>query len=213
MNNNLSPDEQYQVQKLITTREYNNNIAWLLVDYLNQNPQLISSDLMLSIETENVLQEEIVYCSFLSTFCGLDIENNVLHKQIERDYFERSVKKLNIENYTSNPYLKNIHIPEGKILKNWKLEFEKYTPYESFIYRDIILDPDFKEIPQIGFFNKTFKFPAVKQNNREWMAIKPNEIETMKHPLEIVRGNIWFRTRLFCIYGINKKRGGKSYYC
>ena len=46
------------------------------------------------------------------------------------------------------------------------------------------------EIPQIGFFNEEFSFPTVFEDGREWMAIKPNEIETMKVPIEKANGKV-----------------------
>ena len=47
-----------------------------------------------------------------------------------------------------------------------------------------------RQIPQIGFFETEFKFPALLENDRIWMTITPNEIETMKEPVDGAFGNV-----------------------
>ena len=55
---------------------------------------------------------------------------------------------------------------------------------------DIRTDEELKEIPQIGFFDTEFSFPAVMEDAQEWMAIKPNEIETMRQPIARAAGQV-----------------------
>ena len=43
---------------------------------------------------------------------------------------------------------------------------------------------------QIGFFRERFAYPAVEQDGREWMAVKPSEIETMRAPIEEATGRV-----------------------
>ena len=45
-------------------------------------------------------------------------------------------------------------------------------------------------MPQIGFFRERFAYPAVEQDGREWMAVKPSEIETMRAPIEEATGRV-----------------------
>ena len=49
---------------------------------------------------------------------------------------------------------------------------------------------DGRIIPQVGFFEEEFIYPCICQNGREWMLITPNEIETMKKPIEKAFGNV-----------------------
>ena len=88
-----------------------------------------------------------------------------------------------------NPYYRQIRIPEAHF-GNWKLTIEKYKPYEAFVCDDIRTDEELKEIPQIGFFDTEFSFPAVMEDGQEWMAIKPNEIETMRQPIARAAGQV-----------------------
>ena len=73
---------------------------------------------------------------------------------------------------------------------NWELTKINYKPYEGFIYNYTIEDELFNTFPSLGFFEKEFSYLAVLENDREWMAVKPNEIETMKIPISNASGNI-----------------------
>ncbi len=167
----------------------NNDFSWMLCDYLNNNPCFITKEWMESINGDGVLSEETAYFALLTGLCGLNPDNNDRDKQLANDYFRLAVKKLNSKFYTGNPYYRNISIPEEKS-GDWELTHEKYNPYEAFIYNDIMVKPDFREIPRIGFFNEEFQFPAVMEDGHEWMAIKPNEIETMQPVIDVIEGRI-----------------------
>jgi len=189
MYQNLRPDDVEKVRKLTEIIQRNNDISWMLCDYLNNNPCLITKELMESVNSGGVLSEEMAYFALLTGLCGLDTENNEQDKQLADDYFRRAVKKLDTKSYIENPYYRNIQIPEVKF-GDWELKYERYKPYEAFIYNDLIVEADFKEIPRVGFFNEEFRFPAVMENDHEWMAIKPNEIETMQPAIDAIEGKV-----------------------
>ncbi|MGE0078119.1 MAG: hypothetical protein AB7S48_09685 [Bacteroidales bacterium] len=185
----LSPYEQEKVRELKEIRQKNNDFAWMLCDYLNNTPRLITKELMESVNPDNILPEETVYGVLLSGFCGLNTENNERDRQFADDYFRVALKKLNPKQYALNPFYQNIVIPEVQF-GHWALKYQKYMPYEAFIYKDYVLEPNFKEIPNIGFFDEEFKYPVVLENGHEWMAIKPSEIETSQTAIDSVTGNV-----------------------
>ena len=161
----------------------------MLCDYLNNNPCYITRELMQSINSDDVLPEEAVYSALLTGLCGLDTVKNERDRQLANDYFRPAVKKLDVKTYSENPFYLDIVIPEVGI-DDWELKYEKYKPYEAFVYNDIIVEADLKEIPRVGFFNDEFQFPAVMENDHEWMAIKPNEIETMQPAIDAIGGRV-----------------------
>jgi len=161
----------------------------MLCDYLNNNPCLITKELMDSVTNDGGLPEETVYFALLVGFCGLDTEKEERDRQLANDYFRKAIKKLDPQPYIQNAYYQNIRIPKVRF-GNWELSYEKYEAYEAFIYNDLLVETDFKEIPRIGFFNDEFRFPAVMENSLEWMAIKPNEIETMQPVIDSVEGKV-----------------------
>lgn len=103
-------------------------------------------------------------------------------------YYDDIVKELEPSEYISNEYYKNIKFPNKKYA-GWEIKMGKYDSYELFVYND------FKELngvvlPQIGYFLKPFPFHLASQNERMWMSITPNEINTMKNPIDLASGNV-----------------------
>ena len=155
--------------------------------YLNEFPTLISEEIIGEMAEGVAENEELCFSTFLSLVLSNEDEEAAL--LLEKEYLRRTTKKLDPWTYQENPYFKNIKIPNEKI-GSWQLGYQSYLPYEGFIYNDILRLPNFREIPQIGFFSQEFTFPTVFEDGVEWMAIKPNEIETMKPHLEKMAGSV-----------------------
>ncbi|MDD2243063.1 MAG: hypothetical protein PHY69_04095 [Dysgonamonadaceae bacterium] len=189
MHKDFSEIDNQKLQELIKIRNRNNDYSWLVVDYLNNTPRLITKELMQRVDEDGILSEKVLFSALLSGFLDLDAENNEEDNVLETSYLHQSVKKLDPTIYLSNSYYRHIKIPKISFA-NWKLTYDQYDPYEAFIYKDIVLTSDYHEIPQIGFFDKSFRFPVVMENNYEWMAIKPNEIETMQSVIDQVNGRV-----------------------
>ena len=175
-----------RIEEINNRRERNFKVFSYIASYLNQCPDLVTEEIIADITGGNVSGAERAFISFLSNVYSED-EGEV--KEIEREYLSKAVRRLDPFEYLENPYLKNIKIPETKE-GEWDFGYQSYQPYEGFIYRDIQCVGDYVEIPQIGFFTEKFTFPTVFESGREWMAIKPNEIETMKLPIEKAGGRV-----------------------
>lgn len=105
------------------------------------------------------------------------------------EYFRFSVRRLDSDTFTSNPYFENIHFPEITY-KGWRLTHYTYAPYEAFICNDLITESSLMEIPPVGYFRKPYTYPAIEQEGREWMAVKPSEIASMQPHIDIAAGDI-----------------------
>ena len=130
------------------------------------------------------LPEEILYAAFMAGFCGISEDDTTIN-----EYFHDAVHCLETRKYRDNSYLKNIKFPDTAT-RHWKFTHYSYRPYEAFICNDIDIDKNLREVPQIGFFRERFAYPAVEQDGREWMAVKPSEIETMREPIEEATGKV-----------------------
>ena len=175
-----------RVEQIGARRDKNLYVLSLVASYLNNCPELVTSEVIEEITNGEKSHEERAFASFLANVFSEDEENV---KMIEREYLRYGVARLSPERYTSDPYFQNIKIPSAT-KDNWCLGYQTYKPYEGFIYRDLVFRGDYAEVPQIGFFDCEFSFPTVFQDGREWMAIKPNEIETMRLPIEKARGSV-----------------------
>ncbi len=175
-----------RIELINKRRKMNFHVFTLVASYLNNCPDLVTREIIDEITNGNKQGEEKAFVNFLSNVFS---ENDEEIRVIEKDYLSKGIKRLSPEEYLKNPYFVNIKIPikqEG----GWNLGYQAYKPYEGFIYRDIATESDYTEIPQIGYFDKEFSYPTVFENGREWMAIKPNEIETMKAPIKNARGRV-----------------------
>lgn len=171
-------------RKLAKQREANNNAAWSMSEYINETPCAITEGLMKEADPEGELPEELLYAAFMAGFCGIHEDDTTIN-----GYFQEAVHLLETTKYIDNPYLKNIKFPDTAT-RHWKFTHYSYRPYEAFICNDIDIDKNLREVPQIGFFRERFAYPAVEQDGREWMAVKPSEIETMREPIEETTGRV-----------------------
>lgn len=171
-------------RKLAEQREANNNAAWSMSEFINETPCAITERLMKEADPSGELPEEILYAAFMAGFCGISEDDTTIN-----EYFQDAVHCLETRKYRDNPYLENIKFPDTAT-RHWKFTHYSYRPYEAFICNDIDIDKNLREVPQIGFFRERFAYPAVEQDGREWMAVKPSEIETMRAPIEEATGRV-----------------------
>lgn len=159
----------------------NKIIMTILSDYLNNDSSLIDEKMIRSLQKEfNLTDKEALVFLLMGLY-------NVESKEINHE-LNSIIQELNIKDYLNNSYYKNIKLDNIKDNK-WSYEIKKYKPYELFVYNDLE-NINGKLYPKIGFFTKEYYYPAILENNREWMLITPNEIETMKIPIEEAYGNV-----------------------
>ena len=183
----LSKKDLEEFNKLLDTKDINLSIADLTLDYLENCKNNIDIDLFSSFE--DLDKEKAFYYSLMDVM-EIDYENKE-NRFIGENYILQGIKCLETKEYEENPYVKSIKI-DGKHFKNLELKYLNYKPYEGFPFDDIKVDENnyFKETTQLGFFEKPYQFLALLENNKIWMSINPNEIETMKKPISNAKGNI-----------------------
>ena len=174
------------IEKLKDRFDKNRLFLNIVATYLNQYECLVTEEIIEEITGGDARLAPSAFATFLSSAF---IEDEKLEREIEREYFIPSVRELDPSDYENNPYYKNIKIPSKK-MGSWTLGRQKYKSYEGFIRDDYTVLEDYREIPSIGYFKKEFSFPTVYENGVEWMAIKPNEIETMREPVAKAHGRV-----------------------
>ncbi len=153
----------------------NNELLSRLSKYLNDNPNAIT-----------INQVNKVIKAGVDEKYALKV---LLDEYLEYRYDYTSILfKEDINKYLSNPYYKNISF-NNKRKGNWQLKISEYKPYELFVSDNFFIK-DEEVLPHIGYFNKPFKYQSVYQNNRLWMSITPNEINTMEKDINDAKGNI-----------------------
>jgi len=127
--------------------------------------------------------------ALLSASLGLDARRNAEHEILERKYFRPSIRRLDAQMLSRNPYYQMISFPEAKS-GDWTMTHLSYAPYELFVCDDLLCLGDGREIPQLGYFVESFSYPAVLEGGREWMTITPNEIATMQPAIDAAKGHV-----------------------
>lgn len=166
----------------------NNRIFSLLSVYLNFYADFIKKEMIEDI-TNLGLSERDAFKLLLANTLDLDIIDNNVDKELYNEYFDLMVDNLNVNEYKENLYYKNIKFNYQKI-DDCELKYDVYEPYEGFVFDDIKRYINGKQVPCIGFFSERFTYPAIYENDRLWMSITPNEINTMKEPIEKASGKV-----------------------
>lgn len=163
-------------------KENNYKVLTLLSKFLNETPTIIDTSSINKLMKFNISEEQ-AYLLLLISYLGLD-DNDPLVES----YFKKMIKKLDNNQYMSDPYYQNIKFSKHKN-KEWEIKNSMYKAYEAFVENDFKYDFD-RVIPQIGFFSKPFYYPSIYQNGRLWMSVTPNEINTMKKPIKEAKGKV-----------------------
>ena len=181
------PDKD-MFEKLKDIRRRNNEVKQRMVDYLNDNPRLITPELIREVDPAGVLPAEDVYYALFTGACGLDEVESEEDRRMG-EYFREALCHLDPKTYADNPYYRNIRIPVSKFGR-WELAYQEYAPYEAFIYQDVRLKSDSREIPILGYFSEPFRYPSVMEDGHEWMSIKPSELETLSESIVKAHGRV-----------------------
>lgn len=170
-------------------KEKNSLIFQLLSEYLNFYPDAVSAEMINDTQKScGVSCEE----AFRILFSGImDVYSD---RDLRRGWIDRMFSCLDPEVFENDPYRKSIKLPSVKS-GEWEFYEGRYKPYEAFVYNDPEVLFNGMTVPRIGFFEREYTYPAVRQGGREWMLITPNEIETMKKPVEKAFGDV-------CTYGL-----------
>ena len=172
-------------------RRLNHRFGWLIADYLNDTPCAITRELLGSVlpEDADASTETFIYAALLSGFLGLDPDASEEDRFLEEQYLRPGLRQMDVARWLENPFYRNIRI-EPSVCDGWELAWEEYQPYELFLRDDLILTDDLLQIPAIGYFPESFRYPSVLQDGREWMSIKPSEIESSQAAVDAATGRV-----------------------
>ena len=178
--NNIKPSDKLHSE--------NERILRLVSLYLNVLSDAVNKQNLESITGGDTSANNYAYSAIMASACGLQPYENVGDKELFRRYFVQMVKGQAISDYINDPYYVNIKVPNAKF-EAWELCSGHYAPYEAFVYDDIEMRSDGRLLPHIGYFTEKFSYPRVTEKGREWMTVTPNEINTMRNPIEKARGD------------------------
>lgn len=190
MKTDLSAEDLRKLAELEVIRRRNFAIFNAYSTFLNESSDFVTKEMVDDLVRSCGLSEDETFLLLFANACGADPSSgDETADAYIRDYIRPSIHLLSTQNYVTDAYFANIHI-DARTLDNWSFGYECYKPYEAFICGDITPKEGFMEIPHVGYFKSEFHYPVVYENGREWMAVKPSEIETMRVPIELAKGNV-----------------------
>ncbi len=162
------------IEKLLLDKEMNIAAAQGLFDFCFYS-------------AENTIDEKN-YTKAIAEYLELNLNNS------EDEHFYESrivpaVKKIDAKEYDDNYYRQNIQ-PQPVKEDGYELTYLKIKPYQCLPYDDILIDDNFVEISQIGYFCENFAYLAVIKDDVVWMSTDPNEINTMRPSIEKASGDV-----------------------
>lgn len=160
----------------------------LWAHYLNTTSDWINKEDIITLTGAGVSPEQAV-ALLVASAGGLAVDEDQQDRILFRDYIQPAVHALAPNPYRQDRFYQLLKGKTGQ-LENIRWGTGRYAPYECFVFQDLVQTADGKIIPQIGFFQEEFFYPALWENERVWMSITPNEIETMRLPLEQAQGKV-----------------------
>ena len=184
----MTAADMARFEALRSVFDRNFKITRLYAAYLEHCPELITRELVEGLTAEGDISPTEAVIALLSEILGLDFSDGG-DRRLIRDYLTPSVRLLDAKRYENNPYYKSIRI-ENVIDGRWELRHEAYEPYRGVMAGDMIIRPDFSEIPPLGFFTERFEFPAVLEDGNEWMTLTPVDLDTAEEAIEAAHGRV-----------------------
>ncbi len=169
------------------TRFCNGRIVSLMSMYLNFMPKAITPEALEDVASSCGLQRNRAYAECLAALC--EVGTDRAERDFTANYITPMVQELDPAVFENDPYYQTVHFPRGKQGK-WELKTMELAPCEAFVCNDFKVFPDGRMIPGIGFFPRTYRYPAVLENGREWMTLMPNETVTTLPAVEKARGKV-----------------------
>lgn len=185
----LSPQDTLRVGRLAQTAKENDRLLQLWSVYLNENPRALDTETVTSLARECGIPDEDAFRALFAAACGLDVAGNADDRRMERLYFVPGLRERSPGEYRNDRYVRTVRFPSLSAGK-WRFTQSSYLPWEPFVCGHPLVTPEFREIPQLGYFREEFSFPSVSESGVEWMSVKPNEIETMKEPIAAAHGRV-----------------------
>ena len=165
----------------------NARILTKLSIYLNEHSDFVSKEMVCSLSEEFGVSKRDAFGMLLAGGMDMDVLENARDARIFREDFPRMLRCLSYEEFQSDPYYQNISVPDARI-GACELAHETLSAYEAFVCDDRKTFPDGASLPQIGYFDRDFRYPVLREGGRVWMSVTPCEVATVAPAAKAAHG-------------------------
>lgn len=180
--------DKARLKRLSDIFDNNFKITRLYAELLQRYPEIITKEMVDTLTDDGSITKEEAIVGLLSEIFAIDFDRSE-DRRLILDYLTPSVRLLDKAKYESNPYYQNIKL-ENLTDGSWEIRIEEYKPYQAVIAGDMIIEKDFREIPPLGFFTDSFRFPAILEGGNEWMTLTPVDLDTCEEAIEAAHGKV-----------------------
>ena len=172
----------------MTIHEANERILTLMSEYLCFTPTAIRPEDVTTLAADCDLPLNDAYMALLAAHCNLDT-TRADDAQLYRAYFPQMIRQDDPVIYLSDAYMQTVR-PTSGTCGGIDLVYESIEPMELFVRDDFRTDPQGRIYPQLGWFSGKFPFPAIREDQRVWMTVTPNEINTIQPAVRQSHGKV-----------------------
>lgn len=184
----MNEKDKIKLSRLEKTFENNFKITRMYAEMLERYPEIITKEMIDTLTSDGEIEKKDAIVALLSEIFALDFDKSD-DRVLIRDYLTPSVQILDRERYENNPYYQNIRLENIKD-GSWEIKWEEYKPYQAVISGDMMLLEDFREVPPLGFFPESFRFPAILEGGNEWMTLTPVDLDTCDEAIAEAKGKV-----------------------
>ena len=166
----------------------NERLLTLISEYLTFTPGAIKPADVTALAADCALPLNDAYMALLAAHCGLDTSLPE-DARLYRGYFPQMVRQHDPAVYEADAYFQAVKPLEGANAAI-DLVYERIEPMELFVADDFRVDSEGRVLPQLGWFDGAFEFPAIREDGRVWMTVTPNEITTIQPAVHESRGKV-----------------------
>jgi len=170
------------------THADNDRLLTIISEYLTFTPAAIQAEDVRALAAECSCSPNEAYIALLAARCNLDIAKPD-DARLYREYFPRMICQHDPAIYEADAYFQAVK-PGISAKAGVDLVYECIEPMELFIADDFHQDDAGRILPQLGWFDRAFAFPAIREDGLVWMTVTPNEINTIRPAVRESRSKV-----------------------
>ncbi len=165
----------------------NERLLERIAEYLTFTPTAIAFQDVSDLASSCGISREDAYRALLAGHLDLDVDDPRDARLFR--LLPGMVRRLDTAPYEADAYMQAVR-PKYGAKGSIDLVEEKIAPMELFVADDFLVDREGWALPQLGWFDREFSFPAIREDGRVWMTVTPNEINTIQPAVARSRGKV-----------------------
>lgn len=151
--------------------------------FLSKHPRAVTGE-----DVREMGMGEEGYRLLLAALLGLDLDRRADYA-LYRACFGEMVRRLDPAPYEQDAYRRAVGSVRGAE-GGFSLGMEEILPMELFVRDDMVRLADGHVVPRLGWFDRAYAYPALREDGRIWMTVTPNEVNTIRPAAERSRGRV-----------------------